>query len=258
MTAPTDKPRRRVVRYQPSLISYLDILGFKGLVAEKEAGEISRILRIVKEIVTPGRRVSDLLNFRVQHFSDLAVRVLPVTRSEGAGDMFFELLSLVHVQKSLTENGIFVRGGITFGDIVRSWGLLYGPGLIRAYDLEQKAVYPRILVDDDLLTALRRKRILRHPDHDYKTEMEYIRKLIRKDSDGNYFVDYLRAIESEFDYPEAGYPTFLDAHRGHIVAGLDKFRLNKHILAKYKWLKAYHNSTVDKRFSTSLSRKFVI
>jgi hypothetical protein len=134
----------------------------------------------------------------------------------------------------------------------------FSRGLIRAYDLEQKAVYPRILVDADLLTALRRNRILRYPDHDYKTEMEHLSQLIRKDSDRNYFVDYLRAIESEFDYPEVGYPAFLDVHRGYVVAGLDKFRLNKKILMKYKWLRKYHNSTVDKRFPASLSREFVI
>ena len=36
--------KKRFVSYKPSVITYLDILGFRRLVAQRTAGEISRIL----------------------------------------------------------------------------------------------------------------------------------------------------------------------------------------------------------------------
>jgi hypothetical protein len=216
------------------------------------------MLRILKESVAPSERARKNLHFHIQHFSDLAVRVLPVLGDGGGGDFFFELLNLVHVQKSLIENEIFIRGGITFGEIVQSWGLLYGPGLIRAYELEQEAEYPRILVDPTVLRNLRKLPKLWNADHDFKTEMEYINQLIAKDTDGKHFVDYLRAIETEFDYPEVGYPSFLDFHRDRIVAGLDGFRLNSRVLSKYSWLSHYHNSTARNRFAESIAKRYLI
>lgn len=257
MTSLKNTKAKRVVRYQESVISYLDILGFKALVATKPAGEISRILRILKESVAPSERARKNLHFRIQHFSDLAVRVLPVLPG-GGGDLFFELLNLVHVQTSLIQSNIFIRGGITFGEIVRSWGLLYGPGLVRAYQLEQQAEYPRIIVDPTVLGNLRSLPKLRNTDHDFKTEMKYINQLIAKDSDGKCFVDYLRAIETEFDYPEVGYPNFLELHRDQIVSGLNRFRLDRRILSKFRWLKHYHNATVRKRFPESTAKRYLI
>jgi hypothetical protein len=242
------------VSYQPSVITYLDIMGFRGLVTERSAGEISHTLRILKERVQPGR---DLVHeFHIQHFSDLAVRVLPVIPGPGrGGDVWFEVLNVVYLQVSLIDEGILVRGGITFGDIVKSWGLLYGPGLIRAYELEREASVPRVLVDTRLLTKdLRTNSLLRNPDHDYKTEMKYIRRLIRRDTDGKYFVDYLRAIASEFDPPET-YLQFLEFHRKHIVQGLAKFKGDKEVLRKYKWLRAYHNATVARGLRAKTAQK---
>ena len=134
-------PKKRVVKYQPSIVTYLDILGFKSLVGQKTAGEISRILRIMKETVAPDPELAGVLASQVQYFSDLAVRVIPVeVGSKGYGDVFGELLSLVHIQYALLTEGILVRGGMTFGDIIKSWGLLYGPGLITAYQLEVEAM----------------------------------------------------------------------------------------------------------------------
>lgn len=45
------KPER--VGYKRSIVSYLDILGFRELVDTRSAGEISRILRILAETVRP-------------------------------------------------------------------------------------------------------------------------------------------------------------------------------------------------------------
>lgn len=43
------------VKYEISLVSYLDIFGFKGLIQARRAGEMSRIIQVVKEAVRPAR-----------------------------------------------------------------------------------------------------------------------------------------------------------------------------------------------------------
>ena len=44
--------------------------------------------------------------------------------------------------------GYLFRGGITVGDIVHDDECVFGPGLVRAYELESKvAQYPRFVLD---------------------------------------------------------------------------------------------------------------
>jgi hypothetical protein len=250
-----NKFKKRYVSYKPSVITYLDILGFRRLVGQKTAGNISRILRIMKETVAPGKSLSEAFEFRVQHFSDLAVRVLTV---EGKyGEVYSELLNLVHMQVELLFRDVLVRGALTFGEIEKSWGLLYGPGLIRAYELEQAAIFPRILVDSQMLSQLKKNPMLRNQMHDVKTEMWFIRKLIRRDSDGYYFVDYLRAISSEFDHP-VQYINFLKHHKQLIITGLQTFKSDKRTFEKYKWLKRYHNLTIEKHIRSKFRKGLTI
>lgn len=45
--------------------------------------------------------------------------------------------------------GFLIRGGVTVGKVVHDSRLVFGPGLIKAYELESTvAVYPRVVVDD--------------------------------------------------------------------------------------------------------------
>jgi hypothetical protein len=129
---------------------------------------------------------------------------------------------------------------------VKSWGIFYGPGLVRAYDLEERASYPRIIIDDWLFGELKRNPVLRA--HDHKEELKYIRALIRKDTDGLWFIDYLGAIQTDMEHPEENYPRFLRRHADLISEGLSHHRLEKKILSKFRWLQGYHNDTIDLKF----------
>ena len=43
------------VRYSVALVTYIDILGFKDLIATRSAGDISRIIRVFKDTLRPDR-----------------------------------------------------------------------------------------------------------------------------------------------------------------------------------------------------------
>ncbi len=51
--------------------------------------------------------------------------------------------------------GILVRGGISIGPTFHQRGILYGSGLLKAYEIESKiAIYPRIVIDPFLFNKL--------------------------------------------------------------------------------------------------------
>ena len=249
----------RTVQYEPHVITYLDILGFKDIVATKSAGFVSRLIRIVQQRTRPSGWTVKVQGIRYQNFSDLCVIATPIRghqqRYDSQGLFFLELLGLVHAQTALLEEEVFVRGGITIGPLVMSYNVLYGPGLVKAYQLEQTAVYPRIVVDPDALKTVGNDSIFWVDDRE--KEMEGIQGLLRTEQ-GISYVDYLRACDSEFDAPEYEYPAFLAKHRHLIQANLGLHTDNARIREKYEWLARYHNTVVSEQLSSEVQARYLI
>lgn len=239
------------VRYKIALVTYLDILGFKELINHREASDISRIIRVVKEAVQPARFKTPLEQIpddQYMNFSDLSVIATPLqaARTPAAAQLFSQLMHLVYAQSSLVfDEGILIRGAITIGEVVKSWGQLFGPAVVRAYELERcQAKYPRIIVDDKIFKVLDG---LPHAWlNDEHTDKRALRELTRRDSkDRRRFVDYLRAVKGELGDPTA-YADYLDQHRSLIDSGLKKYARDPSIHKKYEWLDDYHVRTAAK------------
>lgn len=244
------------VRYKIALVTYLDILGFKDLIATREAEEISRIIGVVKDAVDPTKhntqfKVPDygIPEDQYMNFSDLSLIVTPVegVRSLPPGSqLFYLLLHIVHAQARLViDEGILIRGAVTIGKVVKSSGQIFGPAVVRAYKLEQDfARYPRIIIDDRIFEEL--KGWSGAWLHDERTDRRYLQRLMRRDNtDRRRFVDYLRAVQSELDDP-AYYPVCLARHDEVIRNGLQRYSRNCRIRPKYDWLKRYHEATIDR------------
>ena len=193
--------RRRAVNYERSILTYIDILGFRELIATKSAGEISRSIRIVRDVVQPRRFKSSIPQLDeddFRNFSDLCIIRRVIARKgkfPAIGQVHAQILHMVHVQTILlADEGILLRGGITVGDVALSYGQLFGPAVIRGYELESRvAGFPRIVVGQEVLDEVKRNRALWI--HDRDTELQAVKDLLRRDSDGEYFVDYLRVVE---------------------------------------------------------------
>ncbi|MGH9434055.1 MAG: hypothetical protein ACRD3T_21205 [Terriglobia bacterium] len=76
--------------------------------------------------------------------------------------------------------------------------------------------------------------------------MKATKTLLRRDFDGEYFVDYLRVIEDELD-ERSEYPRLPERHEEFIKRGLKQYKDNESILPQYKWLREYHSDTVNRR-----------
>lgn len=246
--------KRRNVPYERSLLTYLDVLGFREIVRTKTPNDISRSIRIVRESVQPKRfktHMPEVPEEQYTNFSDLSIIWTPLSgngRLARPGCVYSQILRMVHAQASLVfDEAILLRGGITVGDVARSYGQLFGPAVVRGYDLESKvARFPRIVVGDEVLEELMTNAQLWV--HDAETDTKALKALLHKDFDGEWFVDYLRVIEEELD-ERSEYPEWLKRHEEFIEQGLADHKQNPSILAKFKWLREYHNRTAKKWFS---------
>jgi len=183
-------------------------------------------------------------------FSDCVVRTnfadSEANLSYQIGLLFHELLALVHAQSELIDSDVVVRGGVAFGNIFHEEQRVFGPAMVDAYELEsEKAIYPRIVISPKWMTALKSDKLMQSKNHTLKEELKYINKLIKKDDDGLYFIDYIRAIRSELDDPEAGYILFLERHRSLIKRNLTKHAGQKRVLQKYEWIARYHDELIN-------------
>lgn len=248
--------KKRNLKYSPHLITYIDILGFRELVVEKSPNFISKAIRRVIETTAPDAQILKANRENYISFSDLIVHTVPIlspsNKQNPEGLVFLEINNLALAQAALIEEGLLVRGAITIGMLERTYGVLFGPGIISAYELErEQAQFPRIVVDSDLVEALKTTSLLRA--HSYEEEMEYISKWIKRDDDGVIFVDYLGGMEDSEDFFG-----ILQTHRDLIEKNMSKFRENKRVLSKYLWLKKYHNAVVQARLKPHVHEELLV
>jgi hypothetical protein len=243
--------KKRNVQYERCLIVYIDILGFKQKIETRSANHISRCIRVITEAVEPSCFKSTfpkLPSENFVNFSDLCVLWFPLEDPKKLPPMGWlnsHILKLVHAQSWLLfDEELLIRGGVTIGPLAKSYGQIFGRGLIRAYELEsQQAKYPRILVDECVLEEFHRNPSL--CVNDPETDAGYMREMLRKDSDGKLFVDYLRVMEGELEYPET-YPEYMQKLRIFIDRRLDEFADIPSVLEKYEWLREYHAKTLKR------------
>jgi hypothetical protein len=247
-TKPKSSP---IIAYRPAIVSFIDILGFRELVRTSTVDDILRSVRLTQKIAASGDEkivrkagLESLSNWtRTFAFSDSIVRVRPYDAEFNEGALFREVIDLVHAQANLVNDGVLIRGGMTVGKVFFENNAVFGPAVIRAYDLEaQYANVPRIVIGPEIFRELRRNPKLRAEHHDLADEIHYLKRLLRRGDDGLWFIDYLKAIEREMDEPDTDYPNFMRQHRDLITANAKTQPLESRASQKYLWLAEYHNT----------------
>lgn len=179
-------------------------------------------------------------------FSDSIVRVRFFDTEYPTGALFHEVLSLLQAQGELVGDNVLLRGGVTVGLIHLEGDMAFGPGFIRAYDLEsQFANYPRIVVGPEAFTALRGDPRLVADHHDLADEVFYQRELLRRGEDGFWFIDYLYGMRGEMDDPDQ-HPDLVAQHREFVIAGANTASPNSRVLQKFLWLARYVDDVAER------------
>lgn len=156
--------------YERCVVTYIDILGFRHLLATRDASEIVDALASLREFTAgdandrpPPRRMAEVrLNSESysEAVSDAVVRVRPVEIQAPDGAFVNELIDLVHATVACVKRDILIRGGLAIGAAhvgLDGKGPIFGPAMVRAYEIEDtEAVYPRIMIDEDAIATVAR------------------------------------------------------------------------------------------------------
>lgn len=168
--------------YSQRIVLFVDILGFKEL-AEKEDGfeEVQRVYNRFKKMIQNTNqqfvsrtnsiaraiverkelekiRLEDVLNAddaEILFFSDCVVwtyRIDKLPKHVEFWQVLFVLCGCFNVLQSvLFSDKILIRGGVSIGSLFIEGNKIYGPALVKAYELERTTVYPRIAFDKDII-----------------------------------------------------------------------------------------------------------
>ena len=209
-------------------ICYFDILGYRDFL-EKNPEEHKKFLVEVlfsnASIASIIRNTNTSVDIKYRAYSDNFI----IYFKKSSCDKYeaLRLLSII-VRKIqidlLSKFKILVRGGITSGEFFADENILFGEGLVKAYDMENKqAQNPRIIIDREV----------------FSKELSLLEKkeFIKKDTDNYYYVNYF------FDYGalillKGKCKVLIENHcRYHPnLKDKEKIQQQEKTIGKYSWL----------------------
>lgn len=228
------------MRFKNTITVFIDILGFRAKVnqASKNSSDLKKLyadLKYMQDFFSDGF-IPLKKRWKITHFSDSVVISFDYQQES---EFFTFLDQMMHFLFNLVRRGILCRGGIYEGQLLHTNKIIFGPGLVNAYELESKvAIYPRVVLSRDILD-----KVIQFPiDHNTSEEEEIdYQGYITIDSDGLYFVDYINKIKSILD-DDSDFHEYIHSLKRII----DDFPCSGHTLAvKRGWLITKFNKLVD-------------
>lgn len=217
--------------YRERYVAFLDLLGFKTLVAraETEPAERKRV-REVLELMRDSLTQNPRLGLRFTHFSDCIV--LSIDRTPAGLMEAFESINVL--TSNLLQFDVLVRGGLVAGNAYHDKDFVYGTAVNRAFHLEHEVAQdPMILLSEEVVADA----------NQYGTS--HLAWLCT-DPAQRQFVHYLRWYSDyrpELIYP--GKPLLEEPAKRVIDFVLGRLALDTgRVLAKAQWLQAYWNDAV--------------
>lgn len=171
-----------------SYITYMDILGYTNMILEEKDENLLNVYHAINNTksILKSTDMNVTTDTIVKMFSDNIIAASPVSlkNEENMFCKFRHIYQASRFQFCLCLHGFFIRGGFAVDNLYIDNNIVFGNGILKAYHLEDKiAVYPRIVVDENTYREL------------CKTDsIVPIDKCIRKDHDGNLFVDFLNVL----------------------------------------------------------------
>ena len=244
------------MRYEERYCLFLDILGFKEVVEQSAqiganaartghptAGIYFSLKQIAsslkyKAAVVGANGVMKASSRVVTQFSDSVVVSYRATESGGLAEMLYDVL---HLQLALIQRGLLIRGAITKGLLHHDQDFVFGPALNEAAELEKVAMYPRVIVDRDLLKAADISVASMANSGNYSERS--VQSLLACDLDGMFYVDYFAVHPEDFAEEWGDMCEYLISLR-QIVKGLSNMR-QPGLKLKHSWLRQKFNEVAS-------------
>ena len=178
------------LKTEEHVVAFIDVLGATSMIIKDADASLNKIHSAylkAKKLFDAWFLSNGLINelISITIFSDNIIIAGKVTDAQ----VFKSVYRAVHImaayfQGLLMVDGILLRGGITHGSFYKDDIMVWGTALVKSHELESKtAIYPRIVVDPDTIERI---------GDPFSEENTKLFKL-KKDSDGKYFVDYMKA-----------------------------------------------------------------
>ena len=233
------------IKYTQKVIAFLDIMGFKNLVNKSKSNKTCerKIINSLFELKEMEFRptfgfLESEIQFRktVTAFSDSIVISYDAISGEAVDAILFDIMNM---QIDLTASGLLLRGAVTFGDVFHDGGVVVGPAMVKAYEMESSiAIYPRVIVDPGLIDFAVSS-WTKTPNKDI--QQQHMMNMLRPSENNYYYIDFLNC-QSELGY---SYPDFLSKVRNIIDEGLTSTDFK--VKSKYEWLEKYYQETTNQR-----------
>ncbi len=195
-------------------VAYFDVLGYKEKfkksedISKKLVEGIESSIEMMKKIVLIHNNAfyeltDEKLKFEYKIFSDNVLICYKNTENQLSELDIVSFLRLVATVQRVFFEGfhLIVRGGITKGPLYLTNDLVAGKALIDVVELENTAVYPRIVVDNCILNDLKPK--IQHEFLNKFVETFY-QDLLIKDTDGKSFLNYIIVYDAWVPFPKEG------------------------------------------------------
>lgn len=251
---------REPIQYENRLIAFVDLLGFKQavnnsvnhqVIAQKIYNILNYHNRLKEKNYGDGLASGSDYGKEITFFSDCFVISYAIGRG---GELNYLLSDVIFHALDLTSIGFLVRGGITFGQLVHQGDICFGPAMNRAYELESIcARYPRILVDDVIINNIS---AFRPECNSEEFERKFMFKLISRDKDGKYFLNYIKQNSYFDDY--VYYQNYLKYMRDFLICNLQQYQNDERVVKKYRRYKEYYNEVIKQQIKDDYQNLFLI
>lgn len=144
------------MNFENRFVAFIDILGFREIVKEKT--EVARVMNIIQSAIqTAGvdqesHKIFPKDELKLTALSDAIVISILIgsDKYEAFKSLRYLLSAVEKIQYKCAISDIWMRGGVSWGELHHEENVV-GEGLVRAYELEQNAIFPRVLIDPALI-----------------------------------------------------------------------------------------------------------
>lgn len=238
-----DRTKRPLL--QESLVMVLDVLGYSGLIAE--FGDAQNALdwywasvRGPIEELNPLHRDSP---YALKTYTDNVLVAWPLDSSgseNSEGEFGGIVTGALFYQLDLALEGLFVRGGLTLGQVYVGDDFVFGSPIIEAHRLESvHGSPPRVVLSDSVVTLATRQ-LASYGDAE---DSPHNTSLIRQGD--IVFLNYLGPLidgSADEDEQSEGF----ERHKRILEINLNRHSGDDQVMSKYLWLAGFHNYVISR------------
>lgn len=214
-------------------VAFIDVMGFSNLVNRDSVSDLESyfltVTEVLNKIKTDKGEIQSLL------ISDAIILIAP-TGLKGLRDI---IIATRRIQSALLWRKILLRGAISYGQVFydKNENIIVGKGFIKAYLLEQEAIFPRVIIDPSIIKIVAEDRegffksLHKNLDDSYDDRLVYRKSDFSLISDDSIFIDYANKTILKFTI------------NGNIKKVYETINKNLYsdqkLYSKYVWLRDY-------------------